>query len=384
MDKKRVLKLFFLTIVTFSALYFFWNFINSNLLKSKAGTDKVTITYSGSSISVNKNANFNFGISLSADNSKKISAVDLTIKYDDANLIDYTGYQTLVSDYFNQKIVEATTSANGVKTLRLVLTSKKEDSSLSGSVTLNLAFKAKNIDGKTSIGVIGKSQVVGTADSYSFDLNLPSSNATVIIGSGSSTSTPTPTPDPSTGNAKLTLQVRFQGITSIPSTTTTQTAKIIIKKQETTIDEGTINFNYDTMATESAVGTWIGTGYFDIPAGSGYYILIKGPKHVQKKICVNSPTEGKGLEGTYSCSVGNITINKDTTTLDFSNIMLLAGDLPGQDGVVNSYDISLVQNNLGSTDSNILAKADINLDGRINTQDYSLIIYALSIRTDEE
>ena len=69
--------------------------------------------------------------------------------------------------------------------------------------------------------------------------------------------------------------------------------------------------------------------------------------------------------------------------LDFSGIILLAGDLPIQDGSVTAYDTSLVRNNLGKTDADAVSKADVNRDGKVDTQDYSLIIAALSVRNDE-
>jgi hypothetical protein len=73
--------------------------------------------------------------------------------------------------------------------------------------------------------------------------------------------------------------------------------------------------------------------------------------------------------------------------LDFSKIYLLGGDLPVnglQDGVVDSLDTSYIRNNLGKTDADVISIADINLDGRIDTQDWSAVIYALSVKTDEE
>ena len=68
---------------------------------------------------------------------------------------------------------------------------------------------------------------------------------------------------------------------------------------------------------------------------------------------------------------------------DFTGIYLLVGDLPEQDGIVNSYDISLVRNLIGKTDVASLRQADLNLDGAVNAQDYSLVIAALSVRQDE-
>ena len=70
--------------------------------------------------------------------------------------------------------------------------------------------------------------------------------------------------------------------------------------------------------------------------------------------------------------------------MEFTSVHLLAGDLPIQDGLVNSYDIALIKNNLGKTDQALLAQADVNFDGIIDSQDYSIVIGALAIRSDDE
>ena len=70
--------------------------------------------------------------------------------------------------------------------------------------------------------------------------------------------------------------------------------------------------------------------------------------------------------------------------MDFSNIYELVGDLPDQDGVVDSYDISFIRLNLGKNEDAVQAIGDINLDGRVDTQDYSLVIASLSVKKDEE
>lgn len=355
-------KLFIILVITGIIIWFFWYYLNQNVFKPRAGADKVNITYSSANITAAKNENFNLGVILSAENNKKISAVDLNIKYSNGSqyLVDYLGSAQLPTNYFDETVIEAT--AEGV--LHLVLVSKKSEANLSSSVTINLSFKAGNADGTTVIQLVPNSnQVVGTTENYEYDLNIATNPVNIIVGSGEPTA-----------STNLVFQVRFQGIIDTP-TVTTIPAKIIIKKEQTLIDEKTINFTYD--------GKWLGSGVFNVPPGSGYTVLIKGPKHVQKRICDQNPVEQAGAEGTYHCSDGNINITNGQT-LDFSKVLLLGGDLPTQDGIVNSYDISLVRNNLGKTDSDSLAKGDINLDGRVNTQDYSAIMFTLSTRTDEE
>jgi len=133
-------------------------------------------------------------------------------------------------------------------------------------------------------------------------------------------------------------------------------------------------------------GSWKGSAaWTGIPLTGGYKIYIKGPKHLQKRICESAPKESAA--GTYTCSKGAITLAAGTNTIDASGITLLVGDLPDengvQDGVANSYDVSLVLNNLNKTDAGIIKRADLNFDGGITTQDYSLIIAALSVRVEE-
>ncbi len=391
-------KLIIIVLVGLVILVGLWVYINRFLTKSKASVDKVTITYSSAKITVDKNGNFNLGVILNAENNKKISAVDLSFKYDfdNKNLVDFTGIQTLPDNYFNEQILVATSSAGGAKNLHLVLATKKTDDLLSSSLTINLAFKAKNIDGQTEISLMGGgNQVVGTTESYSFDLVLPTTAAGIVVGTGGPTltptqtptqspdQTPTPTTPPDEGNVSLSFQLRFQGIIEKP-VNTSMPVKITIKKGGQVVDERIIDFSYDQAASSEAKGRWLGSANFNVLPGDGYTIFVKGPKHVQKKICQSTPQEAVGAEGTYHCLSGQSLSIDLASAFDFSHITLLAGDLPQQDGVVNSYDTSLVRNNLGKTDAEVLRLTDVNLDGRVNTQDYSLIIYALSIRTDEE
>ena len=191
--------------------------------------------------------------------------------------------------------------------------------------------------------------------------------------------TPTPTPTGgATGNVKLNLKLKFQGINKLPATgENSMTVKVKVQKNgEATSIDGTGTFVAD------AAGIWSGTVGVNIPTISGKYkIMVKGPQHIQKKICDSTPTETTGA-GLYRCSSGNVTLVAGDNNLDFSGILLLAGDLD-QNGIVDSVDFGLVKNNLGKTDTETLAKADINRDGKVDTQDFSLIIAALGIRTDE-
>ena len=197
------------------------------------------------------------------------------------------------------------------------------------------------------------------------------------------TQTPTPTPTGTISNVQLNLKLKFQGILDRQPPGELNLMRVKVTARNSSLQVDTAGYG-DFVANNG--GLWTGQVSLNIPAGGGYRILIKGPKHIQKKICEAQPQET--APGTYpgesGCLTDAITLQNGVNTFGFAGIYQLVGDLPNQDGFVNSYDTSLVYNNLGKTDNEALRLADVNLDGAVNTQDYSLIIAALSIRSDEQ
>lgn len=204
---------------------------------------------------------------------------------------------------------------------------------------------------------------------------------------------PTPTPDPNSPNptvdpnapvVKLLLKLKFQGISIKPATAALNELYAKVKLKGETTEQSTAEKSVKFTADDS--GIWTGSVDFNVDLrDTKFSVYIKGPHHIKKKICVAVPTETAG--GTYRCSSGQITLIPSTTavtTLNFSGITLLAGDLPVQDGTVSAYDTSLVRGNLSKTDADAVVASDVNRDGKVDTQDYSLIIAALSIKNDEE
>ncbi len=186
------------------------------------------------------------------------------------------------------------------------------------------------------------------------------------------------TPTPVTGNITVNMKLRFQGITRRPVTVRDFLTKVTLVNTNTRLS---IPRN-DVVFTVGDDGIWRGTTAFNALAGDGYYFLIKGPMHVQKKICESNPIES--TPGSYRCGFGKITLRNGVNEMDFSTVYELVGDLPDQDGVVDSYDISYIRLNLGKNDNTVRVIGDINLDGRVDTQDYSLVIASLSVKKDEE
>ncbi len=189
----------------------------------------------------------------------------------------------------------------------------------------------------------------------------------------------TPNPTVTGGiDAKIHFKLKFQGIAKKPADALNKLRvkfRLYDENTETFIDGASDNF------TASDAGIWTGDVTFNgVRQGHKYTILVKGAYHIQKKVCDEKPTETS--PGTYKCIKGKITLAANNN-LDFSGILLMAGDLPEQDGVVNAYDTSLIRNNLGKSTEEAVAKADVNRDGIVDTQDWSLVIAALSIRSDE-
>lgn len=202
---------------------------------------------------------------------------------------------------------------------------------------------------------------------------------TIPIHTPTPTATSTPTPTTSLQSSViLNLKLKFQGIVKKPMNNSMK-VKVAFIDNSGTKKEASGDFVADDN------GIWSGTttiGNTVIDQTKKYSLLIKGPRHVQKKVCDSMPSEP--TYGTYNCNSNNITLQTGTNTFDFSGVMLLVGDLPVQDGVVNSYDLSLIRNNLQKTEASILGKADLNQDSRIDVQDWSLAVASLSIKLDEQ
>lgn len=195
------------------------------------------------------------------------------------------------------------------------------------------------------------------------------------------TGTPPVSPSPASG-VTLDLKLHFQGITGLPA------ADRNAMKVKFTVAGGGLAQPMVKTGDFISDGTGIWTGSINFPdlSAGTYTIFIKGPRHVQKKICDIAPDD-HGVVGRYFCRAGSagVTLTMGANNLDFSNIWLLSGDLPladgGQDGVIDSKDVSYIRNNLGVKTDTV---CDINLDGICDSQDYSLLYKSLEVKYDEE
>lgn len=248
--------------------------------------------------------------------------------------------------------------------------------------------------GKISLGLVNKApqfpETNGIFDNFNLDCLgaqvTPTLTPTVTVTPGGPTLTPTPTGVPGTPtptpvggiDANVKFKLKFQGIAKKPKDALNKMRvrlRLYDENTEKYADADVDNF------TANDNGIWSGEATFTgvLPAHR-YTLLVKGAYHIQKKVCVEKPDETS--PGTYHCIKGNISLTANNE-IDLSGILLMTGDLPVQDGVVNAYDTSLIRNNLGKSDDAAVAKADVNRDGIVDTQDWSLVIASLSIRSDE-
>lgn len=195
---------------------------------------------------------------------------------------------------------------------------------------------------------------------------------------GGATNTPVPpTNPPGGGSTTLNMKIKFQGITKKPSNAAGEVVQVKLRAEgSTAVVAGSGTFTPDDS------GVYSGSVSLNAAAGTAYTVYVKGPRHIQKKVCANSPVETS--IGTYRCGRGSVTLAAGANTLDFSKILMLVGDLPQQDGIVDSYDTSFIRQSFGSTDAAKLTIGDVNRDNIIDTQDMSLVIQALNVKYDEE
>jgi Zn-dependent metalloprotease len=195
--------------------------------------------------------------------------------------------------------------------------------------------------------------------------------------------TQTPIPSPTTiptFDAKVDLSLIFQGIVKKPLGGRDK-MKVKLTFSEANTSFGTsIDREVEFTADNNAV--WHGSTVLEaIPVGTDFEVNVLGPRHLARVVCDENPREF--IVNNYACSLSSKAISiKDSNNLDFSGITILTGDLPNQDGQINSYDLSLVRNNLDARAGSILEAADLNHDGIVNSQDFSLILAAMAAQSN--
>jgi hypothetical protein len=438
----KIVKIFSIGLIFLLSGIFFVYYLNQYLYRSKAGASSATFSFLPNNLSL-KVGEVSAPISLllqfqDGSGDEKIDYLKLVLNFpkDNLELADYI--DTSTSGLSRQIRVDGPVAANGSGQIIIELGANSPGAgpatNTSPITVAKLKFRGKSIVNNSQI-TIDNVQIVNNAsaaittinrNAFSFSVvasctrdadcgnnascQSQNNNNTCVCNSGyyncdgnwqngcestqicaNPTNTPTST-QPSGGSVSLNLKLKFQGVMKEPSNANQRTMKVRIKVAGGNLSSP-VSVGADFTLTNnknSNTDALIWEGTVNLPAqvtpGQKYYLLIKGPKHIQKKICDNTPSET--TDGSYRCQgERTITFSSGQNNLDFSKIYLLAGDLPvngAQDGVVDSLDTSYIRNNLGKIDPTIVSIADLNLDGKVDTQDWSMVLYALSVKTDEE
>ncbi len=181
---------------------------------------------------------------------------------------------------------------------------------------------------------------------------------------GGPTSTPSPSPTTTTTTfiTSFTIRTRFNGVTSDRGPIPVQ-FYLGAMGSTTPLMQAPVSLVGDAQGFYTATFTVSPADL--LPTNTTYWITIKGKKHLQR-------------------AYTNLTI-PDAGVLDLTSKPQEPGDLPTQDGVVDTNDLNKVLE--------ILAKpaqtqtdwdsADVNYDGTVNAIDLGLILTTLSVKPDE-
>lgn len=182
---------------------------------------------------------------------------------------------------------------------------------------------------------------------------------------------------PGKGNVEIDLKLRLQCVVKKPK------RNIPVKVRIGLGDGGLPKTQYETVdMTFNENGQLVGKVFFDVQDfNKKHKLQVKHMMGMQKKVCDAFPKED--YPGAYSCDKGQILLKEGKNALDFTNIIMMTGDLPpdGQDGISNSKDLALVRNLIGKRDAESAALADVNFDGVVNGVDHSCML--AFVRWDE-
>ncbi len=271
--------------------------------------------------------------------------------------------------FVNTKIVDKTITEKLAKETILVVSGTAD---LPGVIKIPVVVtgeKAGNLQVDTK-----ESQIID-ANGNSYNFAKSKAGYMTFSGVGRDTSIPpTPTPLPAT-SVNLNLTMKFQGITSSGvKSKTISGVKVQLVQGSGQAAQYSLP-QYITVTMDEA-GLWHGNAVFpNVKPGKDYALLIKGPKHLQKRICENDATES--APGIYICTEGKINLESNNNSLDTSGVTEMIGDVGIQDSILNSYDLSFIQNTIRKTSKSSGADADVNYDGVVNKTDYDLLIYSL-------
>lgn len=305
---------------------------------------------------INKAVGESFSLDVSLLTTEPVSAAYLLFSFNQnvVTLEDVAGDLSMFTDNLSLAIDE-----NQPGKVSLSLVAKREEVQMpKGTIPVaRITFRGVG-SGTTGLSIEQNPQVVGPDSQPGFTLFdvIQQKTPTIIIGEQIAGE-----------EVPISFSMRFNGIVSqgldIP---------IVMRAVNSATGE-----TRDTTVTVSAnnQGIYQASGKIVLPdfsTNARYNLLVKGPKHLRRRM------------------ESRVGLNPTANTFDWTAKPLEPGDLPNpnqggvQDGVVNALDASLLLERIDKTDSDSLKVADLNYDGVVNLNDFSLLIATLSSKTEDD
>lgn len=364
-------------------------------IRRQAAFGTVDVLLSPGAKTENVGREFSVGIKIQAL-AKRISGVDLSLTYDKdvLEVVNLSGNTTGANSFTNEFIANKGTETGKI---RLSVLAKKSSLELpTGEITVaTITFKGKKA-GSSQVAFTDDYQIVGfssqqedvslgiankTGGNYTIALLLTPTPSNTPTPPNTPTSTPTPsptptptptqTPTPTPFSPQISFAIKFTGMGE---------TKPALKVKLTVVNDVSGN-KKDFSGIEVSAdinriyhpSTWL--TLTDIPTGPNYNLFVKGPKHLKRRMAARI----------------SLYPNQDTrNNFDWTGKPLEPGDLPDpnqnfkQDGKVDAHDASLLLDRLYFQTESDLAVADLNYDGIVNLNDFSLLVATLSQKYEDE
>jgi hypothetical protein len=173
----------------------------------------------------------------------------------------------------------------------------------------------------------------------------------------------------------INLKVKLQGVTDSVTKSNMPFTLFATIPQEDAEDKEKNIFGNLSQINKVGDNMWEGSLKLPLQKNVGYKFSLNINRHISTMICDATPTEEE--PGSYFCENRGVSITEFPFTLDTTNILVLTGDLPEQNGIIDSEDITKVKTFIGRSDVDANYHADLNYDGIVDTQDHGLVITAL-------
>ncbi|MBI1863346.1 hypothetical protein HYS00_04490, partial [Candidatus Microgenomates bacterium] len=147
--------------------------------------------------------------------------------------------------------------------------------------------------------------------------------------------------------------------------------------------QGGDSANLSVQFTWKGAGVWEGKVPAQLIPGSHFTLSIWPDKHSKKTLCQAGPNSPHVMyPTTYECNGtdGTISLKAGANLLDFSSVLIGAGDLNVdklRDGHIDAQDLYELSQYIIKQDRNNLNAGDINMDGVVNQRDYDLAVWSL-------